>query len=67
MMQKIGQIGFVIVAALALACSAGQAFAQGDSYVTLCYRTRTIQVPFYLRARYVLNGAMVGPCAASNP
>ncbi len=39
-----------------------EASAQGDQLVTLCFRGRTIQVPFYLQARYTANGATVGPC-----
>ena len=31
-MQKIRQIGFAIVATLAFACAAGQAFAQGERF-----------------------------------
>lgn len=56
---------------LALALAAGAAplvqsiAASGDDFVTLCYKTRTIQVPFYLRLRYIGAGAMDGPCPAS--
>jgi hypothetical protein len=39
----------------------------GDDLVTLCFRGRTIGVPFYLRNRYVANGALDGPCPTSNP
>lgn len=37
----------------------------GDDFVTMCYKTRTIQVPFYLRLRYIGAGAMDGPCPVS--
>ena len=56
---------------LALALAAGAAplltalAASGDDFVTMCYKTRTIQVPFYLRLRYLGAGAMDGPCAVS--
>ena len=43
------------------------AFAQTDFLVTMCFRNRTIQVPFYLRPRYIAGGATDGPCPASNP
>jgi hypothetical protein len=43
------------------------ALAQTDTLVTMCFRNRTIQVPFYLRPRYIAGGAMDGPCPASNP
>ena len=46
----------------------GPASAQsGDQLVTLCFRGRTIQVPFYLQSRYTANGATIGPCAAAAP
>ena len=39
------------------------AFAQGDDLVTLCFRNRTIQVPFYLVNRYLaIPGTTGGPC-----
>ena len=39
-----------------------EACAQGDQLVTMCFRGRTIQVPFYLAQRYAANGATYGPC-----
>ena len=36
-----------------------------DDLVPLCYRGKTIQVPFYLKPRYITNGAMNGPCPVS--
>ncbi len=39
--------------------------AAGDDLVTLCFRTRTVQVPFYLRPRYITAGAMDGACPTS--
>ncbi len=53
---------------LSLAFFVGEnaAFAQaGDQLVTLCFRNRTIQVPFYLVSRYTANGATIGPCPTS--
>ena len=56
---------------LALAIAAGAApllttaLAQGDTFVTMCYKTRTVQIPFYLRARYMGAGAIDGPCSVS--
>ena len=56
---------------LALAIAAGtaplvqQAIAAGDDFVTMCYKNRTIQVPFYLRLRYFGAGATDGACAVS--
>ena len=39
------------------------ALAQGDDLVTLCFRNRTIQVPFYLIGRYLaVPGTTTGPC-----
>ncbi len=57
---------------LALAIAAGvaplltTALAQGDTFVTMCYKTRTIQIPFYLRLRYMGAGATDGPCGPSS-
>lgn len=46
--------------------AAATALAQGgDNLVTLCFRNRTIQVPFYLMSRYTANGATVGPCVVT--
>ena len=59
----------LLMLALALAAGAAplvQSIAAGDDFVTLCYKTRTIQVPFYLRFRYIGAGAMDGPCTASS-
>ena len=39
-----------------------QSFGVSQTLVTMCYRDRTIQVPFYLRATYITQGAMDGPC-----
>ena len=39
------------------------ALAQGDDLVTICYRNRTVQVPFYLLNRYLaVPGTTTGPC-----
>ena len=46
--------------------AAATALAQGDDLVTLCFRNRTIQVPFYLISRYLaVPGTMAGPCPVS--
>ncbi len=38
----------------------------GDDLVTLCFRNRTIQVPFYLINRYLaVPGTTTGPCITS--
>ena len=43
--------------------AAATALAQGDSLVTLCFRNRTVQVPFYLVGRYLaVPGTTSGPC-----
>ena len=42
-------------------------FAQGDTLTTMCFRGRTIQVPLYLRPRYIANGAMDNACPTSSP
>jgi hypothetical protein len=39
----------------------------GTDLITICFRNRTIQVPFYLRFRYYGNGAVDGACPVSNP
>lgn len=39
----------------------------GDDLVYLCYRNKTIQVPFYLKPRYTSKGALNGPCPTSPP
>lgn len=58
MMTLAGVVGLGGVAATAL--------AQGDDLVTLCFRNRTIQVPFYLINRYLLvPGTTTGPCIVS--
>ncbi len=60
----------LLILALAVAAGAGplltayDAFAQ-DNLVPMCFRGRTIQVPFYLRPRYLAAGAMDNPCPAS--
>lgn len=41
--------------------------ASGDDLIVMCYRGFTIQVPFYLRIRYVARGAMDGACSTSLP
>jgi hypothetical protein len=57
--------------ALSLALAMGGGFFGVQSYgisttlVTLCYRNRTIQVPFYLRNTYIAQGAMDGACPSS--
>ena len=35
--------------------------------ITICFRAKTIQVPYYLRNRYYAFGAYDGPCLVSNP
>ena len=56
---------------LALAIAAGaaplvqQAIAAGDDFVPMCYKNRNIQIPFYLRARYMVAGATDGTCPVS--
>ena len=58
MMTLAGVVGLGGVAATAL--------AQGDDLVTLCFRNRTIQVPFYLINRYLaVAGTTTGPCIVS--
>jgi ABC-type sugar transport system substrate-binding protein len=59
---------------LALAAAAGIGAFQGTVHavgstemVTICFRGNTIQVPFYLRFRYLSNGAYAGPCLVSSP
>ena len=42
------------------------AATSGDKLVKLCYRARTIQVPFYLKQRYTSNGATVGACVTTS-
>ena len=37
----------------------------GDTLVYLCYRGVTIQVPFYLKQRYINRGALNNPCPTS--
>lgn len=64
---------FKRVLILALAMATGMAaftipaLAQGDDIVFLCFRGRTIGVPFYLMNRYIVNGATPGPCSPSQP
>ena len=36
-----------------------------DDLIFLCYRGKTIQVPFYLKPRYTAKGAANGPCFVS--
>ena len=44
---------------------AATALAQGDTIVTLCYRGRTIKVPFYLQQRYLAKpGTTTGACGS---
>ena len=38
-----------------------------DDLVPLCYRGVTIQVPIYLKPRYITKGATNGPCPVSPP
>ena len=58
-----------ILLALALAAGAAPllttALAQ-DTFVTMCYKGRTIQIPFYLRLRYMGAGAVDGVCSVSS-
>lgn len=35
--------------------------------ITLCFRGKTIQAPFYLRFKYYGLGAVDGPCPISGP
>ena len=35
--------------------------------VTICFRNKTIQIPYYLRFRYYSFGAYDGPCFVSTP
>jgi T5SS/PEP-CTERM-associated repeat protein len=54
-----------LLATTSLAFLAGEnvAVAQaGEQLVILCFRNRTIQVPFYLVNRYTASGATIGPC-----
>ena len=44
-----------------------QSYSGSTTLVTMCYRNRTIQVPFYLRATYITQGAMDGPCPTTSP
>ena len=61
----------ILILALAVVAGAGpflpSVFAAGDTLVTICYRGRTIQVPFYLMTRYTNNGATPGTCPTSPP
>ena len=59
-------IALLATTSLAFLVGENVAFAQaGDQLVTLCFRNRTIQVPFYLVSRYTANGATIGPCPTS--
>ena len=43
--------------------AAATALAQGDALVTLCFRNRTVQIPFYLVPRYLaVPGTTSGKC-----
>ena len=61
----------ILILALAVVAGAGpflpSVFAAGDTLVTICYRGRTIQVPFYLLIRYTSAGAQPNPCPTSPP
>ena len=61
----------LLILSLAVITGAGSlltAIAQsGDDPVTMCFRGRTITVPFYLRPRYMANGAIDGVCPTSPP
>ena len=58
-----------ILLALALAAGAAPllttALAQGDTFVPMCYKGRNIQIPSYLRLRYMGAGATDGTCPVS--
>ena len=59
MMTLAGVVGLGGAAVTALAVG-------GDDLVTLCFRNRTIQVPFYLINRYLaVPGTTTGPCNPS--
>ena len=59
MMTLAGVVGLSGAAVTALAVG-------GDDLVTLCFRNRTIQVPFYLINRYLaVLGTTTGPCIVS--
>lgn len=62
------------LALLALSIAAGVGAFQGtgqaqtsSQLVTVCFRGSTIQVPFYLRVRYISAGAYNGPCLVTAP
>ena len=59
---------------LALAAGLGVFSLNSTSYaigstelITLCFRNKTIQIPYYLRFRYYSAGAMDGACVVSGP
>ena len=39
----------------------------GTELITLCFRGKTIQAPYYLRFKYYGLGAFDGPCPISGP
>ena len=59
---------FSLAIIVGLGGAAATALAQsGDTIVSLCYRNRTIKVPSYLTPRYIVKGATIGACPATNP
>ena len=66
-MYKSKRLLILALAAITGAGSLVTALAQGDTPVTMCFRGRTIQVPFYLVPRYLANGAMNNACPTSPP
>ena len=59
-------IMMTLAGVVGLGGAAVTALAQGDELVTLCFRNRTIRVPFYLVSRYLaVPGTTAGPCIVS--
>lgn len=59
-------LALAVVAGVGAFQSTSQAVGSTD-LVTICFRGNSIQVPFYLRSRYIAAGAYNGPCVSSNP
>ena len=58
----------LLAIAVGLGASSLTSYAvSSTSLVTLCFRGRTIQVPFYLAYKYYPLGAMDGACPLSGP